>query len=164
MEIWKEVFEFPNYEISNQGNVRRGKTGKPMKAHIDSRGYQVITLRANNWKYTKKIARLVWTTFNDCACGMTVDHIDRNKHNNNLSNLRCISNKDNSKNRDTYTYKSRNTYNLDEATKTQIIYKLRYENYTTHKIWKEYGIPTNYMGSVVKRGTWDKYLHGIPNI
>ena len=154
-EEWKECLDFPNYEVSNTGKVRRLKNSRELVIGVDTRGYSVVRLWYNKKKYTKRIARLVWTTFNDCGCHYTIDHIDRNKKNNNLSNLRCITHKENSANRGIY---GKNVYNLDDNKKRHIITSLRNKQRTVKQIWEEYGIPTNYLNIVLQRRSWDKFI------
>jgi hypothetical protein len=155
---WRVIPTFPNYEASNTGLIRRAKTGDVLKQRdIDmNRPYQIVSIFSNKKKYTKKVARLVWEAFNDCACGMTIDHIDRNKCNNNLSNLRCVSNAENHKNRT--IYKNNNKYNLTDGLKIEIISNYRAGNWSTWDIMKKYDIPSNYITSVIKRGSWDKLV------
>lgn len=149
---WKQCYDFPNYEVSETGKMRRQLNGREIAIAIDSRGYSVVRIWYNKKKYTKRIAKLIWQTFNDCACGMTIDHIDRNKQNNNLSNLRCISHSENSRNRTIY---GKNVYNLNQEKKKEILHKLK-EGASLKSIWIDYGIPTNYMGMVLQRGSWEK--------
>lgn len=159
MEIWKTIPDFENYEASNDGRIKRTKTQKILSQQIDNRGYKVITLYIGKKKYCKKVSRLIWSAFNDCQCAMTVDHIDRNKHNNVVSNLRCISNKDNCANRPNKSSVDSNVYNLTDNIKGDIMDKIINQKLSTHQIWLQYGIPTNYMGSVIKRGSWLKHLN-----
>jgi hypothetical protein len=155
---WREIPSFPNYEASNTGLIRRAKNGEVLKQRdIDiNRPYQIVSLFYNKKKYTKKVSRLIWEAFNDCACGMTIDHIDQNKTNNNLSNLRCISIADNHKNRT--IYKSRNKYNLTDGIKIEIINNYRVGKWSTWDIMKKYNLTSNYITSVIKRGSWDKLV------
>jgi hypothetical protein len=155
---WRVIPSFPNYEASNTGFIRRKKTEIQLKSrNIDNqREYQVVSLFYNKVKYNKKVARLIWEAFNDCACGMTIDHIDRNKVNNNITNLRCISIADNHKNRT--IYKSKNKYNLTDEIKIEIISNYRNGIWTTWDIMNKYNIPSNYITSVIKRGSWDRIL------
>jgi Mor family transcriptional regulator len=155
---WREIPSFPNYEASNTGLIRRAKNGEVLKQRdIDiNRPYQIVSLFYNKKKYTKKVSRLIWEAFNDCACGMTIDHIDQNKTNNNLSNLRCISIADNHKNRT--IYKSRNKYNLTDGIKIEIISNYRVGKWSTWDIMKKYNLTSNYITSVIKRGSWDKLV------
>lgn len=93
-EIWKVVDDFPNYEISNFGRIRSKKHGilKPQKT---SSGYMTIILYARQ-KFaptlvkSARIHRLVLHAFNpiDNEDKMQVDHLDYNRANNKLSNLK----------------------------------------------------------------------------
>jgi hypothetical protein len=159
-EIWVTASRHENYEVSNMGQIRRKINQRILKTQIASNGYVVVSIWTNKRKYTRNIARIVWESFNDCACGFTIDHIDRNKKNNILKNLRCITMEDNWKNRS--IYKRENKYDLNDDKRKTIITNILVNNWTTFKVWKEYGIPTNYMDSVVKRGSWN-YLIDEPN-
>ena len=93
-EIWKVVDNFPNYEISNLGRIRSKKNGilKPQKT---SNGYLSIILYARQ-KFaptlvkSARIHRLVLHAFNpiENEDKMQVDHLDFNRANNELSNLK----------------------------------------------------------------------------
>jgi hypothetical protein len=161
---WKVIPSYPNYEASNTGLIRRRMTGDVLKQRdIDrNRPYQVVSIFTNKKKYTKKVARLVWEAFNDCACGLTIDHIDQNKLNNNLSNLRCISIKENHANRT--IYRNTNKYNLTNDDRIKIITKYRSGEWTTWFIMNTYKLPSNYIYSVIKRGTWDKLINGKKSV
>lgn len=153
-EKWIESTEFPNYEVSDTGKIRRMKNSRELKLAFNSSDYVVARIYYNKKKYTKSISRMVWESFNNCKCSETIDHIDRDKSNNSLSNLRCISQKQNSLNRNIY----KKNYNLTDDIKKQIINKIKNDKVSTVKIWKEYGVPTNYMSVILKRGSWDKFL------
>ena len=57
--------------------------------------------------------RVIWETFNgDIPDGMTIDHIDFDKTNNDISNLRLLSLEDNSKRHEVPNTKGRCHYNL----------------------------------------------------
>ena len=161
---WRIIPSFPNYEVSNTGLIRRAKNGEILRQRdIDkNRPYQIVSLFYNKKKYTKKVSRLVWEGFNDCACGLTIDHIDQNKSNNNLSNLRCITNKENHANRT--IYRNTNKYNLNNVDRVEIITKYRSGEWTTWYIMNRYNLPSNYIYSVIKRGTWDKLINGANRI
>ena len=46
------------------------------------------------------VHRVIWTLVNgDIPDGMTIDHIDRDKNNNRVENLRCVSQGENNRNR-----------------------------------------------------------------
>ena len=56
MESWKVIYDFPNYEISNYGNVRNNT--KIVKAVPNKHGYNVVVL-CNGIRKSVNIHRLV---------------------------------------------------------------------------------------------------------
>lgn len=152
---FRPVFQHENYEISQDGTIRRAMNQNVLKTQISESGYQVVTLWTKGQKKTRRIAKLIWQSFNKCECTESIDHINQNKLDDRLDNLRCISIKDNCSNRTIY---KENKYSLTEEVKVEILKKLQL-GYTTYQIWKEYGLPTKYLSSVLKRGTWNKYLN-----
>lgn len=162
---WREIPKFPNYEASNTGYIRRKLNGKVLKSRLKEaiRGYKVVSIFCGGKKHTKYVGRLVWETFNNCDCKQTIDHIDRDATNNHIDNLRCVSYKENSNNRDNYN-STTNKYNLTEEDKKIIINKLKSKEWTSWIVMKKYNIPTNYTGMILKRGTWNKYLDEQPEV
>lgn len=88
---FKPVNGYEGYSINESGLVKN-KQGKIMKTRKDKYGYERLNLQKEGKKVTEKIHRLVMTTFNpvENANNMTVDHIDGNISNNNISNLRWV--------------------------------------------------------------------------
>ena len=102
-EIYKDC-EFDNsYKISNFGNIKRqyhnGKV-KDLKCSMLNRGYKYIQIRREGKRRNYLIHRLVAIAFitNDNEDYSVIDHIDRNKLNNNVSNLRWCNQAINMKN------------------------------------------------------------------
>ena len=99
-EIWKEIEGYEKYQISSYGRVKSLKNNKEsIKKHsISSRGYLVVTLFKNNISKTLTVHRLVANTFIENKDNkLTVNHIDGNKLNNNISNLEWVTYSENTK-------------------------------------------------------------------
>lgn len=111
-EVWKDIKDFPNYQISNFGRVKsKGRYRKVgiknvdkvyrkefiINGFINKKGYKQVTLYDKNRKpKTMRIHRLVALHFITNSDNLSqVNHIDGNKLNNNISNLEWISNYDN---------------------------------------------------------------------
>jgi len=95
---WKTITTHPNYEISDAGEVRNSKTGRTLTPAL-THGYHRITLCINNitsnWTIHRLVALYHIENPENYPC---VDHIDRNRTNNHVSNLRWVTHSENSKN------------------------------------------------------------------
>jgi hypothetical protein len=80
-----------NYSVDADGNIY-SKTGRKLKCSINSLGYkQLFTYRDGKFDNAYLIHRLVYETFIDkIPDDKVIDHIDRDKTNNKLSNLRLV--------------------------------------------------------------------------
>ena len=99
-EEYREIEGFPGYEVSDHGNVRNMTTGRVLKPVKDSIGYEKVNL-CNNFKKASsmRIHRLVALSFLIKPEGKEyVDHINNNKTDNRLENIRWCSNKENMQN------------------------------------------------------------------
>lgn len=87
-ELWKQLIDYPNYYVSNLGNVKN-KYEKILKPHNNGLNYYQVSLYKNNKSKTYYIHRLVALCFLDNYDDkLEIDHIDRDKSNNKVSNLR----------------------------------------------------------------------------
>jgi len=94
-ELWKKIDDFPNYSVSNFGKVRNNITGKNMKNCLKS-GYYHIGLKNNFRRKSFKIHRLVAFAFiPNPENKLEVNHKDKNKLNNHISNLEWNTRKEN---------------------------------------------------------------------
>jgi hypothetical protein len=110
VEQYKIIKDFENYEVSNLGNIINNKTGRILKPQIDTHGYYRVNLRNDGNTYAKKIHKLVAEYFIANPYNkQCVDHIDNNKLNNNISNLRYCTQQENCMNS---KLSSRNTSNF----------------------------------------------------
>lgn len=112
MEQWKDIEGFENYEVSTHGRVRKKDTGRILIGTPNDKNYLHVVLR-NGIRKMLKIHRLVAQAFIPNPKNKpTVDHIDRNRQNNNIDNLRWA----------TYAEQAHNTSWIDNAS------NIRYEN------------------------------------
>lgn len=104
-EKWKKISGFDEYYVSSFGNVKhKNKKLKPIKR---TDGRLVITLYKDGKQRVCFISRLVATAFiNNKENKPYVDHIDRNVSNNNMNNLRWVTQSENLLNKNTIKYRS----------------------------------------------------------
>jgi len=95
-----EIIDYPNYLIYNDGRVYSKNKNKFLKPYI-SDGYHRIRLINNDGTKCFRVHRLVALHYIPLVEGKDqVDHIDRNKTNNHISNLRWANNSENMLNTD----------------------------------------------------------------
>jgi hypothetical protein len=95
-EIWKQIEDYENYEVSNLGNVRNNKTNRVLKAY-NRGGYYCVGLSKKSKLKTYNVHRLVAQTFiQNIDNNPQVNHKDKNSLNNNVNNLEWVTNKENS--------------------------------------------------------------------
>ena len=100
-EIWKPVVGFEGvYEVSNTGKVksikRYGTKGGLLNQYVDKDGYMKVVLHKDNIPHYFTVHRLVAIAFiKNPKNKTTVDHIDCNRKNNSVENLRWVTAKEN---------------------------------------------------------------------
>jgi hypothetical protein len=98
-ELFLPIQNYDNYLVSNYGNIKNKKTNKIKNHCKKSNGYLYISLYKNGISKLFLIHRLVFLAFyNNILNDDVIDHIDGNKTNNNIHNLRSSTFSDNTKN------------------------------------------------------------------
>ena len=106
-EEYKDIINYEDtYQISNYGNVRNKNTGRILKNCVSKRdNYNYLSLCKDGKRKDFKIHRLVALHFIENNNNKEfIDHIDNNKQNNIITNLRWATSQEN--NRNTIMYKN----------------------------------------------------------
>ncbi len=105
-EQWRQIVDMPGYEVSNMGRVRsywrlrrRSGSGRGtesfisdeptlMKLRNHGQGYYCLALRKGGEYHDFLLHRIVLEAFvGPCPEGLECRHLDRDKHNNRLTNI-----------------------------------------------------------------------------
>ena len=100
MEIWKNIVEYPGYQVSNLGRIKsfkQSKEGRILKQKVNG-GYMSVDFRKDGKTYNGLVHRIVLSTFSPVEGWeiLTVNHIDGNPSNNKLENLEWMTQSENS--------------------------------------------------------------------
>ena len=97
MEQWIKIKDYENYEVSNEGKIRRiieGEKYNYLKLHEDKDGYLLVALSKKGKINYFRVHRLVAQAFIENPNELPqVNHKDENKKNNCVDNLEWCTNK-----------------------------------------------------------------------
>ena len=129
----KYIEKYNRYIDNDCVIYRKNKDGKlvQVKPSLNNCGYEFICYASHNIVY---VHRLVYEAFNgEIPEGMELDHIDRNKLNNNPDNLRVVTRVENCNNRgykSDFSKKFREHYGLKEGEAM-----FHHSNYLKDRVW-----------------------------
>lgn len=164
IEQWKDIENYEGlYQISNCGRVCRVKGYRCKKQRIlkhgcNNRGYKYVNLWKNNQYKTYTIHTLVLKTFIGYKPeGKQCRHLDGNKHNNKIINLRWGTNSENQLDRATHgtTNRGEQSYNA-KLTNVEIHY-IRYlivSGITQSQIAKQFHVNPHTISDIKTGKTW----------
>lgn len=175
-EIWKKSNLAPGYEVSNFGRIRmpsrfvvnRGRRhfrkAKILKLYEGDDKYQFVVVfpvgqktksgKAASRKYF--VHRMVMDAFvGPCPEDMTVDHIDRDRQNNALDNLRYATKAEQDENRDLSGISGENSrFSKLDWDKVKEIRRLYAHGKTIKNLSSEFGVGSDTIRRVVNNKTW----------
>ena len=154
MEEYRTIPGFPDYQVSNLGNVRSLKRKKPrlLKPWTTAQGYKQVRLYLNtDTSVYLKVHYLVLKTFlGERPEGHCVRHLDGDRTNNELSNLAYGTSEANWNDRidhDTYGYKL-------NIRKVRIIRGLHKCGFTTTRLSEIFRVTTSHISRIVHHRQW----------
>ena len=96
--MWREIKNFNNYQVSKSGLVRNKKTKSIIKPFVNNNGYLRVNLYKGGIGYKKLVHVIVAEAFIDNPLNFNeIDHINNNRKDNKVSNLKYITHSDNIK-------------------------------------------------------------------
>ena len=161
-EMLKTIPNFENYAVTKDGRVWSKPKYIWLKPSKHREGYLQVILCKNGKEFSRKIHTLVLITYiglrpDDMECR----HLDGNVLNNNLSNLRWGTHKENT--RDSIRHKTHcgfkcgelNTnHKLTEKDVINIIHLWNTKLFTQQEIAKMYNISRSYVNVIINRKVW----------
>lgn len=174
IEEWREVKDYPGYEISNFGRLRSSRMRTPatiLKPSVIRAGYLTYSLRSGATHKRFMAHRLVLEAFvGPCPAGMQCGHLDGNSSNNRVDNLKWITALENQSHRKIHgTYFCGENAVLAKLTDKDVIEIRR--DFVTRGLWKDnvthladkYGVHKDSIRNAIAGRTW-KHLPGArPN-
>lgn len=167
VEIWKPVDGFAGYEVSNLGNIRSywtagrsayiGKTPRVMLKRVNF-GYNNVCFRCGGKSLYRRIARLVLTAFvRPPRKGEQACHIDGDRQNDALVNLRWDTQKGNEKDKIRHGTTSRGERNGQAkltVDKIDEIFSLREQGLSQSRIGSIFGVSQTQIGRILRKERW----------
>ena len=104
MSEWRDCIYYPDYMVSDEGEVVRKKDGLILKQYPQKSGYVYVWLDRGYGRHTVPVHRLVCIAFHGdegYSNGLFVDHINTIRSDNRACNLRWVTPKENANNETT---------------------------------------------------------------
>lgn len=94
-EIWKYIPNYPNYQVSNLGNVKSLNFNKEkiLKPFINNSGYYRVAISKNGKKkkyYVHQLVAMAFIEYEITTRKISIDHINGIKTDNNVDNLQIM--------------------------------------------------------------------------
>ena len=165
--IWLVIPSFPDYEVSEFGNIRRcrpgirgGFVGKVMKPYIRQDGYCMYILRRDNRSFHRKAHQLVAETFlgsKPFPEAEVLCHTDGSRTNDHFTNLRWDSsagNKADMIGHGTRLAGERHPLSKISADQIREIKKLCANGVLQRKVAERYGIAQGHVSRILNGMRW----------
>ena len=154
-EVWKDIPGYEGlYQVSDLGNIKSITRNKILKHTVDKDGRVSIQLSKKGIRKTNKVCRFVALAFiGEKPEGYHVCHIDGDKENNKLSNLRYDIPTENAI--DFYRYGSKTSTGILTLKQVIEIRKLyKFNNYSKRELAEKYNVNRTTIRNVINRDTF----------
>jgi hypothetical protein len=169
-ELWLSISDFPNYEVSSLGRVRRTNNSARWKAGMilgdrpDKDGYARVVLYASRATKSLRVHRLVAEAFiGQIPEGMQVNHKNGAKDDNKLENLEIVTPSENTRhgfralgrkpviNPMQGTSHGNSKLTEDAVRQIRLLYS---QGSTQEKIAKQFGTDQTNISKIIRRTAW----------
>lgn len=156
MTRWRDIDGYPNYEVSDLGDIQNKKTGKYL-IPINRGRYLAVNLCNKGKMKTLNINRLVLLSFREQPSPKHnhAAHYDGNPYNNRLDNLRWATCQENTDDRRRHGRIARgSSQGLSKLTEEDVI-SIRKSSAVAAELAKAYGVCIKTIYRVKQRRTWE---------
>jgi len=145
-----------DYLISNTGLVWSNKTKRILKSGVDTPGYAYVILRKNGISKRISIHRLVVNAFvSEIPDGFVVDHINSNKTDNRIENLRILTRQENIRmSREKKRKDKSHGFKLDEEQISQIKWLSKNTHLKNADLVRFFKISTTMISAITNNKQW----------
>jgi hypothetical protein len=113
--MWLSMIDDDRYEVSDDGQIRNAETGRILKLR-DTNGYKACHITRDGRTACYMVHRVVAKAFIPMIEGKNVvDHVDRDKTNNSVQNLRWTDTSTNNRNRSRFHSKTDGLHNITQT-------------------------------------------------
>lgn len=161
--MFEPVKNYETYGINKQGELKDFRTGKLINCSLNKSGYKKVILVNPNGKKGFLLHRLVALQFLEPIDNKPeIDHIDRNKLNNNVENLRWADDYEQSQNKGNFKNNKLNEkYICFEQDKHSTRYRLQITRYRKKILSKSFNTKLYTLQQVIEFR--DNFLNNLTN-
>ncbi len=163
-ELWVWIGDFPNYQVSNTGKIKK-YNGVTIKQCLNHKGYPCVNLTNAQGRSTRTVHRLVAENFiENPEKKKTVNHKDGIKTNNCVNNLEWMTNAENQAHAAKLGLKPSGESNkLSKLSEMQVLTIRTMTNMRPHDIARHFDICTANIVAIRHSKTW-RHLPKTPKI